>query len=293
MHHKPMDENTQLRLIERACRSIEQADPPPNLTELARSAGLSPTHFQRVFVAAVGVSPKAYGIAHRQRRLRQALHKAPRVTDAIYDAGYAASSAAYRDSSMLGMPPGRLRKGGADELIRYCVGQCSLGPLLVAVTQRGVCAVEFVDESGASASLRKRFPNARLEAAEPGQLRWIKDVVACIDSPGPREELPLDIRGTAFQTRVWRALARIPYGQTLSYSEVARRIRSPNSTRAVAAACASNALAVVVPCHRVVGSNGKLTGYRWGLDRKRALLKKEGLAVADNGVVSRPSRQTK
>jgi len=286
-----MDENNQLRLIERACRSIEQREPPPNLTELAKSAGLSPTHFQRVFVAAVGVSPKAYGIAHRQRRLRQALHKAPRVTDAIYDAGYAASSVAYRDSAALGMAPGRFRKGGADELIRFGVTRCSLGPLLVAVTDRGVCAVEFINEAGAQDSLRKRFPNARLEAAEPRDLRWIKDVVSIVDSPGPRADLPLDIRGTAFQTRVWRTLAKIPYGRTLSYSEVARRIRSPNSTRAVAAACASNALAVVVPCHRVVGSNGKLTGYRWGLDRKRALLKKEGLAVAENGVVSRPSKQ--
>jgi len=288
-----MNETTQLRLIERACRSIEDLDPPPNLTALAKSAGLSPAHFQRVFVAAVGVSPKAYGVAHRQRRLRQALHKAPRVTDAIYDAGYAASSVAYRDSSALGMPPGRYRKGGANECIRYCVTRCSLGPLLVAVTERGVCAVEFVDETGAPASLRKRFPNAKLEAARPRDLRWIRDVVSTVDSPpGPRAELPLDIRGTAFQTRVWRTLARIPYGQTLSYSEVARRIRSPNSTRAVAAACAANALAVVVPCHRVVGSNGKLTGYRWGLERKRALLKKEGLVVAENGVVSRPSRQT-
>jgi AraC family transcriptional regulator, regulatory protein of adaptative response / methylated-DNA-[protein]-cysteine methyltransferase len=286
-----MDESTQLRLIERACRSIEQREPPPNLTELARSAGLSPTHFQRVFVAAVGVSPKAYGIAHRQRRLRQALHKAPRVTDAIYDAGYTASSAAYRDSSALGMPPARFQKGGAQELIRYCVTRCSLGPLLVAVTHRGVCSVEFVDEASAQASLRKRFPNAMLEVADPRQLRWVRNVVASIESPGPREELPLDIRGTAFQTRVWRALAKIPLGQTLSYSEVARRIGAPTSTRAVAAACASNVLAVVVPCHRVVGTNGKLTGYRWGLERKRAILKNEGLDVADNGVVSRPSRQ--
>jgi AraC family transcriptional regulator, regulatory protein of adaptative response / methylated-DNA-[protein]-cysteine methyltransferase len=286
-----MDESTQLRLIERACRSIEDHDPPPKLAELAKSAGLSPTHFQRVFVAAVGVSPKAYGIAQRQRRLRQALHKAPRVTDAIYDAGYTASSAAYRDSSALGMPPGRFRKGGAQELIRYCVTRCSLGPLLVAVTERGVCAVEFVDESGAASSLQSRFPNARLQSAEPRELRWIKDVISCVDSPGARGDLPLDIRGTAFQTRVWRALARIPFGQTLSYSEIARKIGAPTSTRAVAAACASNAIAVVVPCHRVIGSNGKLTGYRWGLDRKRELLKKEGLDVADNGVVSRPSRQ--
>jgi AraC family transcriptional regulator of adaptative response/methylated-DNA-[protein]-cysteine methyltransferase len=285
-----MDATTQLRLIERACRSIEQREPPPNLTELARSAGLSPAHFQRVFLAAVGISPKAYGLAHRQRRLRQALNQAPRVTDAIYDAGYSASSAAYRDGAALGMPLGRIRKGGADELIRFCVTQCCLGSLLVAVTQRGVCAVEFVDPDGAPDSLRRRFPNAKLQVAEAHQLRWIKDVVACIDSPGPRPDLPLDIRGTAFQTRVWRALTKIPRGQTRSYSQVARRIHAPTSARAVAAACASNALAVVIPCHRVVGSTGKLTGYRWGLERKRKLLQREGLTVSDDHVARTPQR---
>jgi AraC family transcriptional regulator, regulatory protein of adaptative response / methylated-DNA-[protein]-cysteine methyltransferase len=283
-----MDATTQLRLIEQACRSIEQREPPPNLTELARSAGLSPTHFQRVFLAAVGISPKAYGLAHRQRRLQQALNQAPRVTDAIYDAGYSASSAAYRDGAALGMPLGRIRKGGADELIRFCVTQCCLGSLLIAVTQRGVCAVEFVDAAAAPASLRRRFPNAKLQVAEAHQLRWIKDVVACIDSPGPRPDLPLDIRGTAFQTRVWRALTKIPRGQTRSYSQVARRIHAPTSARAVAAACASNALAVVIPCHRVVGSTGKLTGYRWGLERKRKLLQREGLAVLDDHVARTP-----
>jgi AraC family transcriptional regulator of adaptative response/methylated-DNA-[protein]-cysteine methyltransferase len=286
-----MDETSQLKLIERACRSIEQREPAPSLTELARSAGLSPTHFQRVFLAAVGISPKAYGIAHRQRRLRQALHQASRVTDAIYDAGYSASSAAYRDGAALGMPLGRIRKGGADELIRFCVTQCCLGSLLVAVTERGVCAVEFAGEAGAPAALRRRFPNAKLEQAEAHQLRWIKDVVACIDSPGPRPELALDIRGTAFQTRVWRALAKIPRGQTLSYSQVAKRIHAPSSSRAVAAACASNALAVVIPCHRVVGSTGKLTGYRWGLERKRKLLQREGVAVSDDMLVAHTPRQ--
>ena len=282
-----MNETPHLRIIEQACRSIESQDPPPSLAALASAAGLSPTHFQRVFVAAVGVSPKAYGIAHRQRRLREALHKSTRVTDAIYEAGYSANSVAYRDSHALGMAPDRFRKGGADEVIRYCVTQCSLGPLLVAVTQHGVCAVEFVAAKDAPASLQKRFPLALIEEADLRKLHWVKDVVDRVDDPRSTTDLPLDIRGTAFQTRVWRALTKIPRGQTLSYSDVARRIHAPNSSRAVAAACASNALAVVIPCHRVVGSAGKLTGYRWGLERKRKLLQREGLTISENDVVVR------
>ena len=288
-----MKDTTHLKLIERACRAIESREPAPGLQELAAEASLSPAHFQRVFLAAVGVSPKAYGIAHRQRRLREALRKSSRVTDAIYEAGYAANSVAYRDSHALGMVPARFRKGGADELIRYCVTRCSLGPLLVAVTARGVCAVEFVDATQAQSSMQKRFPEAQVELASPRQLRWVKNVIARIDNPRVGVDLPLDIRGTAFQTRVWRALTRIPPGHTVSYAELARTIRAPQSTRAVAGACASNALAVVVPCHRVVGSSGKLTGYRWGLDRKRKLLRREGLSISDNDVVSRPADQAR
>jgi AraC family transcriptional regulator of adaptative response/methylated-DNA-[protein]-cysteine methyltransferase len=246
-----------------------------------------------VFVAAVGVSPKAFGVAHRQQRLRDALRQSSRVTDAIYDAGYSANSVAYRDSKVLGMAPDRFRKGGIDEVIRYCVTRCSLGPLLVAVTQRGVCAVEFVAAKEAPASLQKRFPRALIESADAKQLRWVKSVVDRVDGSQSTADLPLDIRGTAFQTRVWRELARIPRGRTLSYAEVARRIHAPTSTRAVAAACASNALAVVIPCHRVVGSSGKLTGYRWGLDRKRKLLQKEGLVITANSVVTRPADQVR
>jgi AraC family transcriptional regulator of adaptative response/methylated-DNA-[protein]-cysteine methyltransferase len=281
-----MRNTLQPRHIERACRSIETREPAPSLAELAAEAGLSPGHFQRLFLAAVGVSPKAYGVAHRQRRLREALSKSSRVTDAIYEAGYAANSVAYRDSHVLGMVPGRFRKGGADELIRYCVTQCSLGPLLVAVTGRGVCAVEFVDSSQAAASMRARFPEARLESVGAEQLQWVSQVVAHVDDPRAGADLPLDIRGTAFQTRVWRALARIPPGSTVSYAELARKIRAPASTRAVAAACASNKMAVVIPCHRVIGSSGKLTGYRWGLDRKRKLLQREGIKVSGDNEVS-------
>ena len=278
------------RRIERACRSIETQEPAPSLATLASAAGLSPAHFQRVFVAAVGVSPKAYGVAHRQRRLREALRTSRRVTDAIYDAGYSANSVAYRDSAALGMAPGQIKKGGVNETIHYCVTRSSLGPLLVGITPKGVCAVEFAVAAEAHESLQNRFPRAQLEKADPKRMRWVKEVVACVDSPAQSLDLPLDIRGTAFQTRVWRALTAIPRGQTLSYSEVARRIRAPTSTRAVAAACASNTLAVVVPCHRVVGSSGKLTGYKWGLDRKRSLLRSEGVSVSDDMLVTQSDR---
>jgi len=278
------------RRIERACRSIETQEPAPSLATLASAAGLSPAHFQRVFVAAIGVSPKAYGVAHRQRRLREALRTSRRVTDAIYDAGYSANSVAYRDSAVLGMAPGQISKGGANETIHYCVTRSSLGPLLVGITSRGVCAVEVTTLEEARDSLQKRFPRALIEKADPKKMRWVKEVVACVDNPSRSTDLPLDIRGTAFQTRVWRALTTIPRGQTLSYSEVARRIRAPTSTRAVAAACASNTLAVVVPCHRVVGSSGKLTGYKWGLDRKRSLLQREGVSVSTDMQVSQADR---
>ncbi|MEO8308313.1 MAG: methylated-DNA--[protein]-cysteine S-methyltransferase [Pseudomonadota bacterium] len=287
-----MANTLQARRIERACRSIESHDPAPSLAQLATEAGLSPAHFQRVFVAAVGVSPKAYGIAHRQRRLHAALRSTSRVTDAIYEAGYATHSAAYRDSAALGMAPGQIKKGGANETIQYCVTHSSLGSLLVGISPKGVCAVEFTASRDARDSLQRRFPKARIEKADPQKMRWVDEVVACVDNPLQAVELPLDIRGTAFQIRVWRELRRIPGGSTESYAGLARRIGSPSSTRAVARACATNELSVVIPCHRVVGSSGKLTGYRWGLDRKRKLLKREGLSIT-NDVVMRPAPQTR
>lgn len=278
--------------IERACRSIETREPAPSLSELAQEAGLSPAHFQRVFVAAVGVSPKAYGVAHRQRRLRNTLRTSARVTDAIYDAGYSTHSSAYRDSEALGMAPGKINKGGVNETIQYCVTRSSLGPLLVGITPKGICAVEFTSTKQARESLQQRFPKALVEKANPRKMRWVKDVVACVDNPLLPADLPLDIRGTAFQIRVWRELRKIPAGSTESYAGLARRLGAPNSTRAVARACATNELSVVIPCHRVVASSGKLTGYRWGLDRKRKLLKREGLTVT-NDVVTQPANQTR
>jgi AraC family transcriptional regulator, regulatory protein of adaptative response / methylated-DNA-[protein]-cysteine methyltransferase len=227
----------------------------------------------------VGVSPKAYGTTLRRKRLVDALDGAPRVTDAIFDAGYSASSMAYRDSAALGMTPSSLRRGGQGERLRHASVECSLGTLFIAATDQGLCAVEFTDVASGEEDLRRRFPGARIEPGDAHLQGWLRTVLGLIDGSAPRAELPLDIRGTAFQTKVWKALQRIPAGKTVSYGELARRIGAPSSVRAVARACAQNSMAVVVPCHRVIGSNGKLTGYRWGIERKRALIEREAAAA--------------
>lgn len=270
-----MNSSNHRAAIDRACRRIEAAETAPDLATLAQEAGLSPWHFQRVFKAAVGLSPKGYALARRRQRLDQALRGADSVTSAIYDAGYAASSAAYRDSDTLGMAPRKLRSGGVNERIRYAAATTSLGDILVAATDRGICMVEFGAERTLAAELQRRFPQAIIEAADRTLVNWIKRVVAIIDGTAPDIGLPLDIRGTAFQTRVWRALQQLAPGETVSYGELARRLDAPRSARAVARACATNGIAVLVPCHRVVASDGDLTGYKWGIERKRRLLRKE------------------
>jgi AraC family transcriptional regulator, regulatory protein of adaptative response / methylated-DNA-[protein]-cysteine methyltransferase len=275
-------------VIDRACRQIDAAETAPDLATLAAEAALSPSHFQRLFKAAIGLTPKEYALARRRERLTRQLAAAPSVTEAIYHAGYQASSAAYRDSQNLGMAPRRLRTGGKGERIGYAPAATKLGPLLVAATERGICMVEFGPESKLLQELNRRFPQARIESATAGMQQWIQRVVAVIDENSPDPGLPLDLRGTAFQMRVWRALTRIPSGKTLSYSELAKRIGAPTSTRAVASACASNHVAVLVPCHRVVASSGKLTGYKWGIERKRRLLESEQAANGDQpGVIER------
>lgn len=261
--------------IDRACRRLDAAGTAPGLAELAREAGLSPGHFQRLFKAAVGVSPKAYAMARRQARLQAALRSAPSVTDAIYDAGYAASSGAYRDSQALGMAPRRLRAGGRDERIRHASAHTALGDILVAATDRGICMVEFGAPQRLRAELQRRFPAATIEPGDAAMHDWVRRVVAVIDHSQPDPALPLDIRGTAFQTRVWRALRTLGTGETVSYGELAQRLDAPAAARAVARACATNGIAVLVPCHRVVGADGSLTGYKWGLARKRRLLAQE------------------
>ena len=264
------------RVIE-ACRIIEKSEAVPALDQLARSVGLSPYHFHRVFKETTGLTPKAYAAAHRERRVRSRLARGGKVTDAILDAGYNSSGRFYEQSNeLLGMTPARYRAGGANTEIRFAIGQCSLGAILVAASERGVCAILMGDDPGRLArDLQDRFPHATLIGGEARFEKLIAQVVGLVEAPGLGVDLPLDVRGTAFQQRVWQALREIPAGRTTTYSQLARRIGSPKSIRAVASACAANALAVAIPCHRVVRSDGGLAGYRWGVERKRALLARE------------------
>lgn len=263
------------KAIEGACAAIEASDPAPSLAALAREAGISPEHFQRLFKAQVGLSPKQYAMAVRKRRLREALAEAQSVTRAIYDAGYGASSRAYDDGHALGMVPKAYRRSGAGERIAYVTARSSLGPLLIATTARGVCSIEFGEEGPLVAALRGRFSGADIQPGGPEIEAHARQIVQMIDTPGPRPALPLDIRGTVFQEKVWRALTAIPVGQTRSYAEVAQAIGQPSAARAVARACAANPLAVAVPCHRVVRADGAISGYKWGAERKAELLKGE------------------
>lgn len=275
--------------IDRACRRIESSDKSPDLATLAAEAGLSPWHFQRLFKAAVGLSPKRYAMARREQDFGRTLAGARSVTDAIYDSGYATSSAAYRDSQSLGMPPAALKNGGVNESIRYATAKTSLGPILVAATVRGICMVEFGASRTLLEQLHARFPKASLVKADAALDAWVHRVVEQIDSPRVATTLPLDIRGTAFQRRVWHALTRLAPGETVSYGELARRLKAPSSTRAVARACATNGIAVLVPCHRVVAADGSLTGYKWGIERKRELLEREEALDADRPARARAS----
>jgi AraC family transcriptional regulator of adaptative response/methylated-DNA-[protein]-cysteine methyltransferase len=267
-------------LVADACRRIEAAEEPPSLDALAERAGLSPFHFHRVFKAMTGVTPKAYASAHRAGRVRLALARpGSSVTEALYDAGFNSNGRFYESSTrVLGMTPTQFRAGGADAAIRFAVGQCSLGAILVAASARGVCAIFIDDDPGLLVrSLQDRFPKAELIGGDAGFETLVTQVVGFVEEPARGLDLPLDVRGTAFQQRVWKALQEIPLGETASYAEIARRIGDPQATRAVAGACASNAIAVAIPCHRVVRSDGSLSGYRWGVERKRALLARESV----------------
>ena len=265
--------------IAAACRTIEQSDVAPPLAQLAAAAGLSPHHFQRRFKELVGMTPKRFAMACRSKRVRDQLGRGTSVTDAIYDSGFSSSAGFYEgDGRSLGMPPRAFARGGKDELIRWDTADCWLGRVLVAATERGICAVVLgADDAAVAAELEARFPHARLEHAEPGSpfTDWIDGALATIDAPDEPADLPLDIAGTAFQHLVWDALRRIPAGETTTYRALAERIGRPSAARAVAGACAANPAAVLVPCHRVVASNGALSGYRWGKGRKRALLERE------------------
>ena len=259
------------------CRMIETADEVPTLDELAARAGLSAFHTHRLFKAVTGVTPRAYAAAHRARRVRGELATRAMVTEAIYGAGYNSSARFYEASdAMLGMTPTAYRKGGPGVAIRFAIGQCTLGAILVAASERGVCAILLGDDPEALVhDLEQRFPRAELVGDDPGFEQRVAQVVGLVEQPRLGTELPLDIRGTAFQQRVWKALSRIPAGKTASYVQIASRIGAPRAVRAVAQACAANALAVAIPCHRVVRTDGDLSGYRWGVERKRALLDRE------------------
>ncbi len=263
--------------IAHACRALERADPDPTLKQLATAAGLSPWHFKRLFTRTVGVSPKKYAAAKRLERLRARLTSEASITQAIFAAGFGSSARAYAQlPGRLGMTPSTYRAGAAGVAIRFAVARCALGWAIVAATERGICAIELGDDPAAlRRSVQKRFPQARLESADTDFAAVVKQVIGAIDTPGTVLDLPLDIQGSAFQQRVWDALRAIPVGATASYGEIARRIRQPNAVRAVAAACAANKLAVVIPCHRVIRGDGALSGYRWGASRKRALLARE------------------
>jgi AraC family transcriptional regulator, regulatory protein of adaptative response / methylated-DNA-[protein]-cysteine methyltransferase len=263
--------------VARACRLIETADAPPGLGALAEAAGMSRFHFHRVFKGITGVTPKAYAAAHRARRVRDELTRSDTVTDAIYGAGFNSSGRFYATAAeMLGMTPTSFRSGGEGAAIRFAVGECSLGSILVATSERGVCAILLGDDpDGLVRDLQDRFPKARLIGGDTGFERLVARVVGFIEAPALGLDLPLDVRGTAFQQRVWHALREVPAGVTVTYAEVAKRIGAPKAVRAVAQACASNALAVAIPCHRVVRTDGALSGYRWGVERKRVLLDRE------------------
>lgn len=264
-------------VVAEACRAIDAADDSPSLQALADRAALSPHHFHRVFRAVTGLTPRGYALAARARRLRSTLASSATVTEAIYDAGFGSSGRFYATSDrVLGMAPRAYRAGGAQLEITWATSPCSLGLVLVGRTIRGVCAVLLGDDGDdLAAELAKRFPRARLRAESSPSARVVAAVVALVDAPQTGALLPLDLYGTVFQQRVWRALQEIPPGTTVSYGELADRIGAPSSVRAVARACGANPLAVVVPCHRVVGRDGALTGYRWGTERKKALIERE------------------
>jgi AraC family transcriptional regulator, regulatory protein of adaptative response / methylated-DNA-[protein]-cysteine methyltransferase len=264
-------------LVAKACRMIQESEQELSLEELADSIGRSPSYFHRLFKAATGVTPKDYAAAHRATRVRHGLAAGGTVTEAIYDAGFNSSGRFYEKSTdMLGMTPSQYRAGGANEEIKFAVGQTSLGAILVASTKKGVAAILLGDDPDELVrNLQDRFPNARLIGANRDYETLVAQVVGFVEAPRIGLNLPLDVRGTAFQERVWKALQEVPAGATVSYAEIARRIGAPKSVRGVAGACAANKLAVAIPCHRVIRNDSSLSGYAWGVDRKRALIDRE------------------
>ncbi len=273
-------ETQQAALVTRACRMIDEAETAPSLGTLAQELGLSSSHFHRLFKSVTGVTPHDYAAARREDKVREGLGRGTAVTAAIFEAGYNASSRFYEKSNaVLGMTPRVYRAGGSETTIQFATGESSLGNVLVAQSAKGVCAILIGDNAAELArDLQRRFPKANLTPGDSAFAKTVARVVRFVDAPGKDFGLPLDIQGTAFQKRVWKALVRIPAGKTKSYTEVAKQIGAPKAVRAVASACAANSIAVAIPCHRVLRSDGSVSGYRWGVERKRALLKKESKA---------------
>jgi AraC family transcriptional regulator, regulatory protein of adaptative response / methylated-DNA-[protein]-cysteine methyltransferase len=277
---KPTEESLTARhiaAVAQACRTIEQADDVPSLDDLASSAGMSSYYFHRVFKTHTGLTPKGYAAAHRSHRIRHELAQSATVTSAIYGAGFNSNSRFYESSNeLLGMTPKTFRAGGSGIVIRFAIGESWLGPILVAASDKGVCAILVGDDPAALVhDLEDRFPEAELIGGDADFEQLVAKVVGFVEMPSIGLDLPLDIRGTAFQQRVWEALRKIPAGSTASYADIAKRIGQPKSVRAVAQACGANALAVAIPCHRVVRTDGSLSGYRWGVERKEKLLRRE------------------
>jgi AraC family transcriptional regulator of adaptative response/methylated-DNA-[protein]-cysteine methyltransferase len=266
-------------VVESACRAIERAAHPLTLRTLAETTGMSRFHFHRVFTSLTGVSPRQYAVAHRTRRVRDGLAQRSTVTEVMYGAGFNSSGRFYANASgTLGMTPTRFRAGGAGTVMQFAVGQCWLGAVLVAATETGVCAIFLGDDPDTLLrELQDRFPKAQLVGGDREFEGYIARVIGLVEAPGLGLDLPFDIRGTAFQQRVWQALRDIPAGTTASYTDIAHRIGAPKAVRGVAGACAANPIAVAIPCHRVVRRDGALAGYRWGVERKRALLKREAI----------------
>jgi len=281
------------RKVVEICRLLERTDEVPPLAALARTAGLSAWHFHRVFKAATGLTPAAYAAAQRRKRVRDHLPASKSVTDAIYASGFNSSGRFYEHAdAMLGMTPTAYRRAGADTTIRFALGRCTLGAILVAASDKGVCAIQLGDDADALLrDFQDRFRRANLIGSDVAFERLVAQVVGFVETPAVGLDLPLDVRGTAFQQRVWRALRAIPAGTTTSYGEVARRIGAPRAVRAVARAIADNPIAVAIPCHRVVASDGALTGYRWGIERKRALLEREAASSVPGRRVGRRAGQ--
>ncbi len=274
----PAAHGEQAALVAKACKLIVDAEEPLSLDALAEAIGMSPWHFHRVFKSMTGLTPKAYAAAHRAKRMQEELSRRGTVTSAIYNSGFNSNGRFYAESNKrLGMKPTEFKAGGDGATIRFAAGECSLGSILVAASDLGICSIAMGNDPNTLVrELQDRFPNAELIGGDKKFERMVARVVAFVENPSAGLELPLHVQGTAFQQRVWKALCDIPCGKTCTYSELAQKLGQPNATRAVAGACSANTLAVAIPCHRVVRTNGSLSGYRWGVERKEKLLQVEG-----------------